>query len=137
MRRIFKLLGVILGVVLVAVLVLVGFLVLDSGGSKDQTIKQAASPNGKLVAEIHQITTPMHGGPDTLTVTIRQAQDPIGQKVYSRTYECDDFSAFRIQWMAPSELTIMYGACNTSGINTIEEIIERIEFGRAIPCGAI
>jgi len=119
-RRIFKSLGAILGVVLLAVLALAGFLVLDSGGDKDQTIKQAMSPDGKLVVEIHQITTPMHGGPDTLRVTIRLPED-LGDVVYSQTYECSDYSAFRVQWKNPNELTIIYGTCDSGRWHTVDE----------------
>jgi hypothetical protein len=119
-RRIFKWVGMVLGVVLVGVLVLVGFLVLDSGGSKDQTIRQAVSPDGKLVAGIHQIMTPMHGGPDTLRVTIGSSER-LGEVVYSQTYECSDYGAFRLQWNTPNKLTIVYGTCDSGRWHTVDE----------------
>jgi hypothetical protein len=121
-RGIFKWLGLIFGVVLLAVVALFVFLVLDSGGDKDQLVKQAASPDGKLMAELHQITTPMHGGPDTLRVTIGPIKGPSGGVVYSRSYECtSDYSAFRLQWKTPNELIVTYGTCNSGRWHTKDE----------------
>jgi hypothetical protein len=56
----------------------------------------------------------MWGGPDTLYVSLRNLADSFGDKVYSRTYECDDFSAFNLQWQSPTQLAIRYGECNAS-----------------------
>jgi hypothetical protein len=81
---------------------------------KDSLILQKPSPDGKLVAEIHTFTTAMWGGPDTLYVAIRQSDRSEPEKVYSRTYECGDFSAFGLEWETPEELTIKYGECNPS-----------------------
>jgi hypothetical protein len=120
--KIFKRIGVILGVLLVCALVVFGLLVLNSADDKDETIKREMSPDGKLEAEIHQITTPMHGGPDTLRVTIASSGGT-GDVVYSRTYECSDYSAFRLEWKSSNELTILYSECNASKVNTIEENI--------------
>jgi hypothetical protein len=84
---------------------------------QDKLIQQKPSPDGKSVAEIHTFTTLMWGGPDTLYVSLRNSADPFGDKVYSRTYECDDFSAFNLQWQTPTQLTIRYGECNTSYVD--------------------
>lgn len=59
----------------------------------------------------------MWGGPDTLYVSLRNPADRIGDKVYSRTYECGDFSAFNLQWQTPTQLTIKYGECNASYVD--------------------
>ena len=84
-----------------------------SGAAKDDVIREKTSPDGKLVAEMHELTTPMHGGPDTVSVTIRQTGYPYENEIiYSRIYECDDFSGFDLQWKRSSEVTISYGNCN-------------------------
>jgi hypothetical protein len=84
---------------------------------QDKLIQQRPSPDGKFVAEIHTFTTTMWGGPDTLYVSLRNPADRIGDKVYSRTYECGDFSAFNLQWQTPTQLTIKYGECNASYVD--------------------
>jgi hypothetical protein len=81
--------------------------------AKDDVIREKTSPDGKLVAEMHELTTAMHGGPDTVSVTIRQTGYPYeNETIYSRVYECDDFSGFDLQWKRSNELTISYGNCN-------------------------
>jgi hypothetical protein len=117
-RRIFKWFGMIIGGMLLAVLILFAVILLGWGRNKDQLIKQAISSDGKLVAEIHQIITPMHGGPDILQVTIRSAKYSSGDVVYSQTYECD---TFRLQWKNPNELTVVYGACDSGRWHTKDE----------------
>ncbi len=60
----------------------------------------------------------MWGGPDTLYVSLRNPADRFGgAKVYSRTYECGDFSAFTLQWQTPTQLTVNYGECNASYVD--------------------
>jgi len=95
--RILKWLGLICGSVLIVALAFFGYFVMNSGKDKDHLLRQAVSPDGKLKAEIHQNITPMHGGPDTLRVTIAPVDAPFGDVVYSRTYECADHGAFQIQ----------------------------------------
>jgi hypothetical protein len=104
----------VLGIGFLTLLVLVAVLVINfREKEKDTLVQQTASPDGKLVAELHRKTTPMHGGPDTLYVTVGQAA-PLGDgyKVYERTYECDDFSAFRLKWDSLHQLTIAFSACD-------------------------
>jgi hypothetical protein len=115
--RVFK--GFILGIgaALAATVVVLGVLIILWGRSaarteKDVLVQQKLSPDNALVAEIHTFTTAMHGGPDKLYVTLRQVDRPFGYKVYERTYECDDLSAFGLRWESPFELTIAYGACD-------------------------
>jgi hypothetical protein len=94
-------------------------LIVDGGDRpwQDKLIQQRPSPDGKSVAEIHIFTTRMWGGPDTLYVSIRDADRPRGAKVYTRTYECDDLSAFDLKWQTPTQLTIRYGECNASYVD--------------------
>ena len=90
--------------------------------AKDDVIREKTSPDGKLVAEMHELTTPMHGGPDTVSVTIRQTGYPYeNETIYSRVYECDDFSGFDLQWKQSNELTISYGNCNSGRWHTPDE----------------
>ena len=90
--------------------------------AKDDVIREKTSPDGKLVAEMHELTTAMHGGPDTVSVTIRQTGYPYeNETIYSRVYECDDFSGFDLQWKQSNELTISYGNCNSGRWHTPDE----------------
>ena len=94
-------------------LVLIALMIDWSKSAKDDVIREKTSPDGKLVAEMHELTTPMHGGPDTVSVTIRQTEYTYENEIiYSRIYECDDFSGFDLQWKRSNELTISYGNCN-------------------------
>ena len=94
-------------------LVLIALMIDWSKSAKDDVIREKTSPDGKLVAEMHELTTAMHGGPDTVSVTIRQTGYPYeNETIYSRVYECDDFSGFDLQWKRSNELTISYGNCN-------------------------
>ena len=52
--KIVKVVASILGALLVGALALFGFLVFDSGKSKDYLLQQKVSPDGKLIAELHQ-----------------------------------------------------------------------------------
>jgi hypothetical protein len=83
------------------------------GGSKDQTRQSAPSPDGRFVAELHTVITPMHGGPDTFYVAIRGKNDAFGETVFSRVYECDDTDGFNIRWTGAEELNVSSGECNT------------------------
>jgi hypothetical protein len=108
---------IIVGIVLSGILVLFGALVIDWGRSsaraeKDVVITQARSPDNQFVAEIHLLTTAMHGGPDKVYVTITETGTPVSDRVYERTYECDDVSAFRLWWDTPHNLAVTYGSCN-------------------------
>ena len=90
--------------------------------AKDDVIREKTSPDGKLVAEMHELTTAMHGGPDTVSVTIRQTGYPYeNETIYSRVYECDDFNGFDLQWKQSNELTISYGNCNSGRWHTSDE----------------
>jgi hypothetical protein len=119
-NRIWKWSLAAIGTLSLAIVALFAFLVLDSGRDKDHLIMQSASPDGKLIVELHQVITPMHGGPDTLYVAIR-TQESYGEKIYSRTYECYDFSAFRFEWNSLHDLTIYYGECSASPYDNPQE----------------
>jgi hypothetical protein len=108
----------LLGSVLVAVLGLSVFVLLSWGVAKDQTKQSAASPDGRFVAELHTVITPMHGGPDTLYVSIRGQNDTFGETVFSRVYECDDTSGFNIHWTGAEALDVSRGACDTGQWHT-------------------
>jgi hypothetical protein len=90
------------------------FLVVDFRGH-DQTrlIRESASPDGRLVADVNEVITPMHGGPDTVQVTLRPASRAIGDVIYSQTFECGpDYSAFQVEWQTSQNLTVSYGICD-------------------------
>lgn len=113
--------ALILGAVLAGSFGLIAFLVLDLGGPRDNLLQQSISPDGRLVAELHESITPQRGGPDTLYVTLRLARQPLGDRVYSRTYECSDLSAFRLRWDSSNELALAYGACDSGHWHSKEE----------------
>jgi hypothetical protein len=119
--KVVKVSALIVGITLLGVLALLAFLVFNSGGPKDHLLQQKASPDGRMIAELHANITPMHGGPDTLYVTIRRTGQPFGSEVYSRTYECSDVGAYRLEWEGPNELTIAYGACDSGRWHTKDE----------------
>jgi hypothetical protein len=117
MRRIFKALGVMVGIAVAAILLLLGALMIDwarpaSRVEEDHLVAQARSPDQKFVAEIRRYTAAMHGGPDKLYVALGEVGLSPGDKVYERTYECDDLSAFRLQWATTHELVFTYSDCN-------------------------
>jgi hypothetical protein len=63
----------------------------------------------------------MHGGPDTLYVTIKRGELSSADTIYSRIYECSDVSAFDVQWKESRELTVSYGSCDSGRWHTPEE----------------
>jgi hypothetical protein len=117
MSRFSKVLGLTGGIAATAILLLFGVLMIDwarstSSVERDDLVAQARSPDERFVAEIHLFTTAMHGGPDKLYVTLGRAGLSSSDKIYERTYECDDRSAFRLQWASTHELIITYGECD-------------------------
>jgi hypothetical protein len=121
LRRAVKVSLWLLGGVLVAALGCIAFLLVSWGGDKDQTRQSAPSPDGRFIAELHTVLTPMHGGPDTLYVAIRNKNDAFGETVFSRVYECDDTSGFNIRWNGAETLEVSYGACDTGQWHTPAE----------------
>lgn len=121
--------------VLVAALGFIVFLLLSWGGDKDQTRKSVPSPDGRFVAELHTVVTPMHGGPDTLYVAIRGKSDAFGETVFSRVYECDDTSGFDVRWSGAETLDVSYGACDTGQWHTPAE--DRITIKQAVWRGIV
>ena len=100
------------GGVLFAVLGLLAFLLVSWGASKNKTRQSALSPDGRFVAELHTVITPMHGGPDTLYVAIRGKNDAFGETVFSRVYECDDTDGFNLRWTDAEELNVSSEECD-------------------------
>jgi len=121
-RLFLKVAGWVCGLALLAVFGSLAVLMIDWGKStakteKDTLIRDKTSPNGKFVAEIHTFITAMHGGPDRLYVIIKPAQGDHPtweERLYTRTYECNDTSAFELDWPNSTELIITYGECQAS-----------------------
>jgi len=106
-------------IVVAAFLILLIALFVDWGRSsahrdQDYIVQQKTSPDGKFIAEIRRATTGMWAGPDTVYVAMRTATRAEGDRVYSKTYECDDFSGFGLEWNSPNQLTVTYGECHES-----------------------
>ena len=119
-----------LAVVLFAVFGLSIFVLASWGADKDQMRQSATSPDGRFVAELHTVVTPMHGGPDTLYVAIRGEKDPFGETVFSRVYECGDTNGFNLQWANPEQLNVSQGQCATGQWHTPND--DRITTKQAI-----
>jgi hypothetical protein len=122
MRRVLNIFGVAVAIVLSSVLILFGAIMIDWSRSsaraeKDVVITQARSPDNQFVAEIHLLATAMHGGPDRVYVIIKGIGTPLSEKIYERTYECDDVSAYRLTWDGPRNLTMNYGNCDAGAGN--------------------
>jgi len=116
-------------IVVAAFVLLLGALLVDWGRSsarrdQDYVVQTKASPDGKLVAEIHRATTGMWQGPDTVYVAIRTATNAWGDHIYSKTYECDDFSGFGLEWNNLNQLTVTYGECHESKFNSPTEFAQ-------------
>lgn len=116
-------------IVVAVLVVLLVALFVDWGRSsahrdQDYIVQQKASPDGKLVAEIHRATTGMWQGPDTVYVAIRSTKNAVGDHVYSKTYECDDFSGFGLEWNNLNQLTVTYAECHESKFNSPTEFAQ-------------
>jgi hypothetical protein len=116
-------------IVVVALLLLLVALFVDWGrssasGDQDYVVQKKASPDGKLIAELRRATTGRWEGPDTLYVEVHSATETSGDRVYSKTYECDDFSGFDLEWNDPSQLTVTYGECHESKFNSPTEFAQ-------------
>jgi len=116
-------------IVVAAFILLLVALFVDWGRSsarrdQDSVVQKKASPDGKLIAEVRRATTGRWEGPDTLYVAMRSASDTGGYRVYAKTYECDDFSGFGLEWNGPSQLTVTYGECHESKFNSPTEFAQ-------------
>lgn len=107
---------------LVLILLVGGFLwlVVDFGGhEKTHLISQSESPDGNFVVEVHEVTTPMHGGPDSVQVTLRSTTAAVGDVVYSQNFECGpDYSAFQVEWQSSKNLIVQSGICDAGRYNS-------------------
>lgn len=119
MRTFLKAAGWISATVFVIVLGLIVVLIVNWGMSqskaeKDIEVLRKPSPDGRFIAEIHTFRTGMWGGPDTLYVSLRESSAPLGTKVYSQSYECDDVSAYDLLWQTPAQLQVKVGHCDSN-----------------------
>jgi len=116
-RKIFKWFAITSAVVSSMVVVLLIALILCwPSGNSDRLVTSERSPDGHVTAEMHAVITPMWGGADRLEIRLRKFNQPTGEVVYSRMFECGDFSAFNTHWLSPKNLDITLGHCD-SGIH--------------------
>jgi hypothetical protein len=116
MNRVVKGFGLAIVAIGALVVILFASLLVDfSGHAKDRVLKKAVSPDGQFVAEVHEVITPMHGGPDRVDVTLQdQRSDQLVQAVvYSRIFECGpDYAGYGLRWQSSQSLTIWYPTCD-------------------------
>jgi len=112
-----------------AALAVIIFVAVTWSGNRDSTRLSSTSPDRSFVAEIHTVTTPMHGGPDTLYVTIIGNKQAFGETVFSRVYECDDPRGFDLVWTTSKALRVSYPQCDTGraedNLVTVKQVIWR------------
>jgi hypothetical protein len=88
----------------------------------DTIVEQKASPNGKFIAKIHKH---FPGGDrlPTLDVFIESTMPSmyVLGKVYSRNYDCNDYTGFHVEWTGTNELTIYYGECDVGAFRSKED----------------
>ena len=91
------------GLIVLAVIV---FLVVDfPGQSTDHVVRRAVSPDGQVVAELHEVVTAMHGGPDLIRLTLSTIAGNDSAIVYSSVFECGpDFSGYDLRWQSAHNL---------------------------------
>ena len=89
------------------VLALLALLEVDFGGSeRNHVIWQARSPDARYVAELHEVITPMHGGPERVEVTWK-SKEAFRAVVYAQTFECGpDDNGYQWQWSSSRTLII-------------------------------
>lgn len=73
---------------------------------RDRLVLSEHSPDGERIAEIHTVVTGMWMGPDYLYVAID------GYRIYSRVYECEDTTGYRLEWWDSTHLRIYYSQCD-------------------------
>ena len=108
------------------------FLVADSGTARVTTIKQSLSPDGQFSAEVDQLITPMHGGPDTIQVRLKRVKRGPEVIIYERTYGCsNDYRGYDVRWMTVKDLTVVYGACDSGRWHSPDENNVHTKIARA------
>jgi hypothetical protein len=106
-------------VVLLLLLAFLLFAYYFAGQNKTRLIRESASPDGHFVAEVREVITPMHGGPDLVQVVLKSASQSEGDVVYSQVFECGpDYSAFQVAWQSPDSLAVSYGACDAGNFQS-------------------
>lgn len=120
MTRPLKWIVLLFGAASLIVLATIVFLVVDfPGHSPDHVVKRAVSPDGRVVAELHEVVTPMHGGPDLIRLTLSTIAGSASEVVYSSAFECGpDFSGYGLQWQSAHSLLFLYKACAANPSNT-------------------
>ena len=66
---------------------LAGFAILVanfSGHSTSRLLVESTSTDGRLVAEVREVVTPVHGGPDSVQVALRPVTRAAGDVIYSQ-----------------------------------------------------
>jgi hypothetical protein len=92
---------------------LVVFLIFSGGGDKDHRLRTVISPDGKARAELHEVITPMHGGRDSVYVSLGDLDSAFDGRIFVKYHECNDLSAFQLSWEDSDNLTVSYGGCDT------------------------
>ena len=110
MTRPLKWIFLLLGTACLIVLAIVAFLVVDfPGHSTDHVVKRAVSPDGRGVAELHEVVTPMHAGPDLIRLKLSSIAGNDSATVYSSVFECGpDFSGYDLRWQSAHSLSFSY-----------------------------
>lgn len=105
------------GLIILATIVL---LVVDfPGHSTDHVVIRAVSPDGQLVAELHEVVTAMHGGPDLIRLKLSTISGNDSAIIYSSVFECGpDFSGYDLRWQSAHSLSFLYKACASDPSNT-------------------
>lgn len=106
--------GVPLAFTLALVVALIAYV---PGRDADRLVRASKSPDGSVVAEIHQVITPMWGGADRLEVRLSHANHFPSDVVYSSTFECAGLNDFRLTWTGPHTLEITLGRCTSGPFN--------------------
>jgi len=75
-------------------------------------IRSVPSPDGQTTAQIWQVVTPMHAGPDYAQVSLRARDGVTSTPVYARAFFCNDFSGYSLQWESNKRLTVWFGSCD-------------------------
>lgn len=122
MTRPLKWILLLFGAAGLVVLAIIVFLVVDfPGQSTDHVVKRAVSPDGRVVAELHEVVTAMHGGPDLIHLTLSSIAGKDSAIVYSSVFECGpDFSGYELRWQSAHSLSFLYKTCAANPSNTAQ-----------------
>lgn len=103
---------------MMAIVVIAAF---DLHSSNDTIVAVQTSPDGRLIAELHSVTSSSHHNPDLINVMVRQSDEPFAAMVYSRTYECaPQFGRYQLRWSSSNELLVQTSRCFSGRWSTDE-----------------